>query len=269
MQIAIFTRKIMVPLAVLAVSQGASAGRAADQEIDLDRYKLTFSEDFDSLDVSSVGPGTRWIAHTPWNGDFGSARFTDPRPGFPFQTKDGILTITMQKGSDGKWRSGLLSSADAKGRGFTQVGGYFEVRARFPTGPGVWPAFWLCSVDYTGAGKPEIDIVEHYGHDPSRYFVTVHIWKDNKDVYAKNKAIPVPAGSLSADFHTYGASIDKDFVTFYFDRKAVWREPSKPEFLNPVFVLVNLAAGGGWPIKDMPSPSVMSVDYIRAYQLKP
>ena len=36
--------------------------------------------------MSAWGPGTRWIAHTPWHGDFGDAAFSDPLPGFPFAT---------------------------------------------------------------------------------------------------------------------------------------------------------------------------------------
>ena len=108
MRIARPSWKAAIPWFALIVSQAGDPAVAVGQTLDLERYALTFSEDFDKLDVSPRGPGTRWIAHTPWNGDFGSAQFTDPRPAFPFQTKDGILTITMQKGSDGKWRSGLL-----------------------------------------------------------------------------------------------------------------------------------------------------------------
>jgi hypothetical protein len=33
--------------------------------LDLSNYKMTFDESFDTLDVSSWGPRTRWIAHTP------------------------------------------------------------------------------------------------------------------------------------------------------------------------------------------------------------
>ena len=33
--------------------------------LDLSAYTLTFNEEFDRLDVSAWGPGTRWIAHTP------------------------------------------------------------------------------------------------------------------------------------------------------------------------------------------------------------
>jgi hypothetical protein len=35
-----------------------------------------------------------------------------------------------------------------------------------------------------------------------------------------------------------------------------------------MFVLLNLALGGGWPIDQTPNPSYMFVDYVRAYTKK-
>ena len=95
---------------------------------------------------------------------------------FPFVVEDGILSIEARKGSDGKWRSGLLSSNDPDGRGFAQRYGYFEMRAKLPTGPGVWPAFWLIG-DRDPSTRVEIDVLEYYGIKPDRFFSTVHVWR--------------------------------------------------------------------------------------------
>src|SRR5258708_10758752 len=87
-------------------------------ELDFKKMQRTFSEDFDdTLSVSPWGPNTRWIAHTPWAGDFGDARFADPMLGvFPFTVKDGILRIGARKCADGKREPGLLASASNTGR---------------------------------------------------------------------------------------------------------------------------------------------------------
>ncbi|MEA1832105.1 glycoside hydrolase family 16 protein [Methylobacterium durans] len=257
------SRRICLAAALLAA---LPAGAEEGAELDLSGYRQTFSEDFDGLDVSARGPGTRWIAHTPWNGDFGDAAFTDPRPGFPFTTKDGILTIEMRKGSDGKWRSGLLASVDPQGRGFSQRFGYFEMRAKFPAGEGVWPAFWLVGIDRS-THTSEIDVVEHYGHFPGRYTASVHVWDraDKTRHRTVHKRVPVPEGSLSAGFHTYGVLVDAQVIRFFFDRREVARVPTPPEHHQPMYPLVDLGLGAGWPTERTPSPSTMEVDYVRVW----
>ena len=148
---------------VSALVFGSDGAFAQSSEIDFSKLQMTFREDFDdTLSVSPWGPNTRWIAHTPWAGDFGDAAFADPRLGvFPFTLEGGILRIEARKNDKGKWESGLLASADSSGRGFSQQYGYFEMRAKLPKGPGVWPAFWLGSiVDKAAPASVEIDVLE-------------------------------------------------------------------------------------------------------------
>jgi beta-glucanase (GH16 family) len=255
--------------AVLAVLAGPAFGAAEDGMIDLSQYELTFNDDFDALDVSAWGPGTRWIAHTPWNGDFGSAKFANPTPGFPFTVKDGLLRIEARKFDDNRWRSGLLASVDRDGNGFAQKFGYFEMRAKLPAGKGLWPAFWLVGVDRS-THTSEIDVIEHYGHFPGRYTVSVHVWdrKERKKSRSVHERISVPEGSLYDGFHTFGASVDRDWIRIYFDRREVWRTKTPPEHHQPMYVLVDLGLGAGWPIDEAPDPSFMYVDYIRVWAKK-
>src|SRR6185437_796428 len=176
--------------------------------IDVAKMQLTFNEDFNELDVSPWGPNTRWIAHTPWAGDFGDARFADPQKGvFPFTIENGMLRIEARKDQNGKWQSGLLASADPSGRGFSQQYGYFEMRAKLPPGKGVWPAFWLANIkDLKASTSVEIDIMEYYGHNPRDYQITTHSWAlapTAKPQHAR-RFVDVPANFLTEDFHTYG-----------------------------------------------------------------
>jgi beta-glucanase (GH16 family) len=237
--------------------------------IDLADYELTFNEDFDRLDVSAWGPGTRWIAHTPWHGDFGDAEFVDPSPSFPFVVKDGILRITARKGADGKWRSGLLASNDPLGHGFAQRFGYFEMRAKLPPGPGVWPAFWLIG-DQSKKARLEIDVMEYYGIDPGRYYSTVHVWPKTNGIEKQtfHRAQWVPYGSLSQGFHTYGVSVEADWIRFYLDREETGRVRTPKAYKGRVYLLLNLALGSGYPIDEVVSPVHMYVDYVRVYRKK-
>ena len=266
-----------------AAAAAEAQASAAPSVIDVSKLRLTWSEEFDGpLDVSAWGTGpasppSRWIAHTPWSGDFGEARFADPRPGFPFTIENGTLRIEARKSpalpaskSRRSWSSGLLASADTRGRGFGQVHGYFEIRAKLPKGAGLWPAFWLATQrdfkDPKGAidGRIEIDVIEHYGHNAKAYHASVHVWSP-KPHRAITHKIPVPDGALSAGFHSYGVKVEPRTITFYFDRRAVWSTPTPAEHKYPLSVLLNLALGGGWPVDKAPSPSFMYVDYVRVY----
>ena len=254
-------------IAILLVgSSGRYALAAEPGTLDISFYHETFSETFRGpLDVTPWGP-SKWIAHTPWHGDFGNARFSDPGAGFPFTTGPDGLNIIARKNANGKWQSGLLCSLDPEGRGFAQAGGYFEARMKMPPGPGVWPAFWL--VTHTGVDdNAEIDVVEYYGKFPDGYHVTTHLWPKSKGVkpQSQEKVISVSEGSLTQAFHTYGAEILNNDVVFYLDRHEVARMPASPAAKLPLSVLVNLALGAGWPIDQTPDPSILEVDYVKAF----
>lgn len=235
--------------------------------LDTERMRLAFSEEFSQLDVSEWGPGTRWIAHTPWSGDFGGARFAAPRPDFPFTLEDGVLRIEARRDERGEWRSGLLASVDTKGQGFAQQYGYFEMRARLPTGPGVWPAFWLVGLDrsqYTA----EIDVLEYYGDRPDAFSSVVHVWHRDGRHYSQGKRIDVFREADASEFHTYGVKIDASQIRIYFDRELVWKTPTQAEHRQPMYVLLNLALVEKESKNAASDPSYMFVDYVRAYSFK-
>lgn len=242
-------------------------------DVDLSRYELVFADEFDKMNISAAGPGTKWIAHTPWNGDFGQAAFTDPGPNGPFKIRDGKLLIEARKRPDGKWQSGLIASVDKNGIGFKQRYGYWEMRAKLPPGKGLWSAFWLNAAQPEGSKETglEIDVLEHYGHYPVGYEALIHIWPkpEKDDPNYRRKVIDVPSGYLYSDFRTYGVDVTPEWITVYLDRKPKWRWKTPPEHKTDMMVLANLAMGPDWPIDETPNPSVMEIDYIRAYKHKP
>lgn len=257
---------IAVTAVLLAVASSGDAQAGEARTLNISLYHKTFSETFRGpLDVTAWGP-SKWIAHTPWHGDFGDALFSDPGAGFPFATGPRGLNIIARKNADGKWESGLLCSLDPAGRGFAQAGGYFEARMKMPAGPGVWPAFWL--VTHGGSDdNAEIDVVEYYGKFPDGYHITSHLWPtaNGEKPQSQEKVITVPEGSLTKGFHTYGVEVlDKEMV-FYLDRHEVARMPTSPAAKLPLSVLVDLALGAGWPIDKTPDPSILEVDYVKAF----
>ena len=269
---------ISVLIAISAIIFSSDCAVSQSAELDMSKLSMTFREDFDEgLSVSPWGPDTRWIAHTPWNGDFGDARFADPILGFPFTITDGVLRIEARKNADGKWESGLLASADGNGRGFSQQYGYFEMRAKLPPGPGVWPAFWLGSiVDKKASASVEIDALEFYGHSPAAYQTNIHVYHtdpadsaatDSLDKHLLPHEVKVARDSLTNDFNTYGVLVGREWIVFYLNRHEVFRSKTPKEHQRPLHVLLNLALGSGWPIDRTPNPSFMYVDYVHVYRM--
>jgi len=263
-------------IGILTVDANAPIPEPGERTLDLTEYHLTFNDEFNDLSVSAWGPagstGTRWIAHTPWHGDFGDARFIDPKPGFPFTVKDGFLRIEARKENE-RWRSGLLSAVDPNGNGFKQKYGYFECRAKFPKGPGTWPAFWLMGLKNlkglpgnTGPRiNPEIDVVEHYGHWPWRLHYVLHQW-GRGGAESKHDGKRFVVFGVEEDFHTYGVMIDAEYIILYFDGVELHRDETPESVKTPLFPLVNLALGPGWPTDKTPNPSYMYVDYVKVWK---
>ena len=262
-------------------------------------YKLVFGQDFSAmtdlsqLKVSAIdmGKGT-WIAHTPLNQDF--MPFENPTgPNHPFDISNGCLTIRVQKdGNDPQnWRAGysggLLSSMDGKGVGFAQKYGYFECSMWCPGGPNTWPAFWLMSsggITDHSLNTAEIDVTESYGNwgtgakftppgNPNFNTYTWHVWKNRGDQISWGASKNDQPG-MTTGYHTYGVDIEPTGMTWYFDRKKLWDAPIIPEAQTPLYVMVNLATGGGnhnnadgsdydWSLT--PNPTDLKIQYIAVW----
>ena len=243
-------------------------------------YQQVFDEEFTGpLQVAgSTGWGPivsplKWIAHTPYGGDFGQAYFTGPHENAstpsPFSVSNGILTITAYQDPtiNNHWRSGLLSSADCNGNGFSQALGYWECRMQLPSGSGVWPAFWLAGVNGISktrtTNSAEIDILEAFGVDMTIAHHYTHIWAPNGSQVSGTGSATVQAG-MTTGFHVYGCLVNADFIHFYYDGVEVANTPTQPEEKLPLYVMIDLALGDGFPI-NIPSPTQMYVNYIRVY----
>ena len=71
-------------------------------------------------------------------------------------------------------------------------------------------------------------------------------------------------------FHTYGCKVTETETIYYCDNIEVGRHATFPvSKQDPLFFLINLATGGGWPV-DLSRYGLadMYVDYVRVYQQK-
>lgn len=240
-------------------------------------YRLTFDDEFKTLSISDAdGAETKWYSQTircclrdtsapSTPAEMG--RMSSPPGQNPFSlVSGGGLDIRLQK-TDGKWYSGVIATVDNTGKGFSQQYGYFEMKARFPSGPGPWPAFWLLNTAATAhhAGSGEIDVLESYMFAPAYVNVAIHDWSHHKTLgYTGMKS-----ADLTVGFHTFGFLWTAEMMTFYCDGVVVYRFPTPPIMKQPYYAIVDLGLGGGWPTKHTRRVSDMVVKYVRVYAAPP
>lgn len=144
--------------------------------------------------------------------------------------------------------------------------GYIEIRAKLPTGRGLWPAIWL--LPSTQEPLPEIDIMEMLGHAPSVLQMHLHYRDgDGKQLapgYAANTS------DLSTFWHVYGLKWTESELVWYLDGAEMWRRDDFASIPHkPMYLLINLAVGGKWPGKpsrETKFPAEMLVDYVRVWK---
>ncbi|MCM3626119.1 S-layer homology domain-containing protein [Paenibacillus glycanilyticus] len=249
---------------------------------------VLFEDDFSGLlSISKTGAGTRYASLKPdWpNGsEFGEAIFADPTDAVnPFSILgDDHLRIRVSKAPDGyadpqgwnrKHIGGLLSSVRLDGTGIAATNGYFEARIQMPAGKGAWPAFWLMSQNSAGPGHlpstAEIDTVEAYSHDPSGACQAKHWWSGNPESHETNcSSTNFAYGDNASTWHTYGTKITPEEIIYYIDNVEVWRHVSFEQANTPMYFMLNLALGGGWPIDlaKYGDQIDMYVDYVRVFE---
>src|SRR6185437_12244267 len=134
-------------------------------------WTLTFHDEFDGSKLDE----SKWMDRYPYGRTHSNNEQEYYAPD-GYTVSDGQLHLNAKpvradardKTKGMPYTSGMASSHGK----FSQKYGWFEIRARFPSGKGYWPAFWL--LPENGGWPPEIDILEILGHEPAIVHFTVH-----------------------------------------------------------------------------------------------
>lgn len=261
----------------------------------LSNYVLAFNDEFTGPLNIALGTGfgsippAKWIAHTPYVGDFGTAYFTGPNepngdgtgliPPNPFSTLNGILNIqTYHDTVINHDRTGLIATVDTTGSGFSALLGYFEIRCQLPGAQGVWPSFWLNTINSVQTparttNSVEIDIFEMYGIDMTKLHQTVHNFDPSgNQVTGTNTggSTTVTIASPVGAFHIFSCLVNSDLIHFYYDGVETFNIATPlPAQTLPMYALVDLGQGGGFTVDETALPQVMQVDYVRIFTPPP
>jgi beta-glucanase (GH16 family) len=243
-------------------------------------WKLVWSDEFD---------GTGLPDPKKWSYEVGRIRnreaqtYTKERRENA-RVEDGSLVIEARKE---KLDGAEYTSASLHTKGKSEWRrGRIEVRAKLPTGRGMWPAIWMLGVNIKEVGWPrcgEIDIMENVGFDPDTIHANIHTQAYNH-VKRTGKGAKITVAKPHEDFHVYavewrsstGSPQLDDRLDFFVDGKRYFTyandkqgEASWP-FDRPHYLILNAAVGGTWGgqkgIDDAIFPQRYFIDYVRVYE---
>lgn len=223
-------------------------------------YHLTFHDEFNGthLDTSKWNDCYPGGDRTHYNAN-GEQEYYAPDG---YRVHNGHLDLIAERRSMGgkPYTSGMICSYGK----FSQMYGWFEIRAKFPKGKGLWPAFWLLPAD--NSWPPEIDVLEILGHQLNKVYMTNHYVGESPDHTGDSGSFVGP--DFSAGYHTFALQWTPTSLTWYVDGIPRFHTEKYIPHV-PMYILANLAVGGHWPgypDQSTQFPAVMSIDYIRVYQ---
>ncbi len=189
------------------------------------------------------------------------------------EVKNGNLIITAVK-EDFKGANYTSASINTLGK-FEFTKGRIEVRAKLPTGSGVWPAIWTLGTNRGTVGWPkcgEIDIMEYWGASPKSVHANVHTgdYNHSKGTGRGGKIIHEKPWE---DFHVFAVEWYDDRLDFFMDDNMYYSCKKKGEgigewpFDAPQYLLINLALIRQVDkIDNSLFPVEYLVDYVRIYK---
>lgn len=267
---------------------GASVSVAPELPNPARGRSLVWAEEFDrSLSFSKTTSLGDYFAAKPeyWGpGEFGSAIWGNPEnEEHKFgnvRQDDGLLRLSVAPNPPGfndpnGWgrtrTGGIIASGRPGGSGFAAQYGYFEARMMLPAGAGTWPAFWMLPTDNLVSKQDivaEIDAMEHYGNNPLGVCHTTHSWGN-----------PVKQGQADCNFrrwatdqealswHTFGVSVEPTRIRYFVDGVQVASAPQVGGGDDPMFWMLDLALGGGYPVGlgSTQDRAELYVDWVRVW----
>ncbi|QIA09868.1 glycoside hydrolase family 16 protein [Draconibacterium halophilum] len=234
---------------------------------------MVWSDEFDGDAVNS----DNWTFETG-SGGWGNNELQNYTNAANAEINDGILTITAEKVNDNKVPGSYTSTRIITSGKQEFTYGRMEIRAKLPSGRGIWPAIWMLGANIGNVGWPacgEIDIMEYVGYQPNTVHATVHTSAGSGgDGSGSSKTL----NTAEEEFHVYGVFWTEKEMVFYTDSPENVTHRYAPSnktsdnwpFDKPQFFILNVAVGGNWGgaqgIDNSIFPQMMEVDYVRVYQ---
>lgn len=272
---------LLAPAGLLAGCDNSVDQTVPDPDATPDGWSLVWADEFDgaALDTTkwSLQLGDGCPSLCGW-GNNELQTYTDRN----YAVDGGLLTLTARQEADSTFTSSRMRTL---GKGDWTYG-RFEIRAKLPTGQGIWPAIWMFFSDDTYGGwaaSGEIDIMEYIGSRPDQVFGTIHYGGPAPANVFAGEAFQLAASTFADDFYVFALEWEEGEIRWYVNNVLYqtqtsddWyttgsTDPAAP-FDHDFHLLLNLAVGGnlpGPPDATTVFPQTMQVDYVRVYERQP
>lgn len=222
--------------------------------------KIVFEDTFEGSKLDEQKWNTTLKVFGRKSDDYHNDSYANVLDASNVEVKDSLLLRTKKTGEN-IYSSGMVSSHEK----FVFRYGYIEVCAKYPSGNGIWPAFWLMPQDQTW--PPEIDVAEYYGgskimHTGLCYgdFPTVN-W--DSDGYSEH--------GIENDFSTYSLYWTPDMLVWYYNGEV--KKVVKCDYVPKIPMYIILSNGvstkigpSGEPDENTKFPNTFEIKYVRVYQ---
>lgn len=251
---------------VTSTPTSAADSTPTAQSLDIPGYTLTWHDEFDGPQLDS----SKWFAINSQGNyqqqicclSYSYSSLISPNQ---LQVRDGMLTITTERNSGGgaAYRTGAITTeTQSNTPTFTLTYGQIDVRAKLPTGRGVWPAMWLLTSPATAQISYEIDMMEMLGQDSHTLYQVVH-HGDEKEYCSST------GPDYSQGFHVFGLDWEPGKLTWSIDGQTVCTA-TKYVPSQPMYLIINTAlSDGSWGEavnSSTPLPQTFDIDYVRVYK---
>ena len=187
-----------------------------------------------------------------------------------------VLLGKVNDGSGGDTTAFVTGGVHSKGKkSFRRA--RFEVKARFNSANGFWPALWLMpDAELPKPVYAELDIMEHLNADSFAYQTIHSYYSLNVD---RNNPPNYGTGDIDRDdWNIYAVEVYPDSICMYTNGirtlnypRVEGKEHQFPWPDYPFYLILSNQLGGSWvgPV-DAPEqlPSEMRIDWIKVYQWK-